>query len=65
MIYLILIDLYLLYINDKALIIIFIVLHLLWDNGLIEACMCHQSHLTSNHIGAIKPSTNIYLIPQK
>ena len=27
--------------------------------------MCHQSHLTSNHIGAIMPSTNIYWIPQK
>ena len=37
----------------------------LWDNGLTETCMCHQSHLASNHIGAIMPSTNIYWILQK
>ena len=36
----------------------------LWDNGLTKTCMCHQSHLTSNHIGAITPSTNIYWIPK-
>ena len=37
----------------------------LWDKKLTETCMCHQSHLTPNHIGAIMPSTNIYWITQK
>ena len=32
---------------------------------MTETCMCHQSHLTYNHIGAIMPSTNIYWIPKK
>ena len=37
----------------------------LWDKRLTETYMCHQSHLTPNHIGAIMPSTNIYWITQK